>query len=73
MKAAGEVAFEAAHRLAVALALGTLAGQVGTGLGVKSRSSQRDHVQGVVELAIATAVQAMALCLARRGRDRRDA
>ena len=65
VKAAREVALEAADRFAVGLALGLFAGQVGLGLGVVSCASDGDDVQGVVELAVAAAVQPVASSLTR--------
>lgn len=50
------MAFEAADRFAVGLALGLFAGQVCLCLGVQTRARDRDDVQGAVELAVAAAV-----------------
>src|SRR4051812_49590349 len=68
--AAGEVAFEAAHRFQAGLAFGALASDVVLGLGVASRPGERDPVDGGVDLAVAAAVEAGAggLFPADRGR-----
>jgi hypothetical protein len=55
------LAFEAADRLAAALAFGLFALQVGTGGGMDARLRDRDSVEGAVELAVAAAVEAVAL------------
>jgi hypothetical protein len=52
----GEVALEAAHRLDATLALGFLASEVGTGLGVDPATCDRNDVKCAVELAVAAAV-----------------
>ena len=49
--AADEVAFEAADRFGVGLAFGALLGDVLGGLGVVADAGEREHVEGVVELA----------------------
>ena len=67
-----EVALEAAHRLDAALALGFLAGEVGAGLRVDAPAGDRDDVQGAVELAVAAAIEAVAILPARGDGDRRD-
>ena len=64
MKASGEVAFEAAQGFLAGLALGHLAIEVGAGLRVASRAGVGDGVQRAVELAIAAAVQPMAIAFA---------
>jgi hypothetical protein len=46
--AAGEVAFEAAHRFEPGLAFGAFAGQVGLGLAMASGAGERDAVDGGV-------------------------
>jgi len=58
--AAGEVAFEAAQRFASAFAFGLLACEVGGGVGVQAAFGDGEAVQGTVELAVATAVEAVA-------------
>ena len=65
--------FEAADRLAAALALALLALQVGTRRCVHAALGDRDPVQGAVELAVATAVEAVAAVFARAGLERGDA
>ncbi len=65
MKPSGEVALETAQRLSGALALSVFAVQVGARLGVEPCPRDRDDVQCSVELAIAAAVQAMAMASAR--------
>src|SRR4051794_21408782 len=57
--AAGEVAFEAAQRLAAALAFGLLAGEVVGGLGVESALGDGEAVERAVELAVAAFVEAV--------------
>ena len=64
MEAAREVAFEAAERSLPGLALGLLAGQVGLGGRVVLGAGDGDDVQRVVELAVAAAVEPVALALA---------
>ena len=73
MVVACEVALEAAHRLHAALALGFLALQVGSGLGVDSPTGDRDNVQRPVELAVAATVETVTLVAAGGDRDRCDA
>src|SRR3954451_12213870 len=68
--AAGEVALEAAHRFQAGLAFGALASDVVLGLGVASGPGERDPVDGGVDLAVAAAVEAVAVGLARADRDR---
>jgi hypothetical protein len=69
--APGEVALEAADGLAASLALGLSACEVGGGLGVQASFDDGEAVEGAVELAIAAAVEAMALGAPRGGGDRR--
>ncbi len=59
--ASDEVAFEAADRFALSFAALALFGDVDGGLGVVADSAEREHVDGVVELAVAAAVQAVAV------------
>jgi len=56
VKAACEVAFEAAQRFASGLAFGELALQIELGCGVAARPRDGDDVQSVVELSVAAAV-----------------
>src|SRR5215212_6359892 len=67
VEAAGEVAHQAAADLAAGLAFGGAAGDVGLGLGVVLHADHGDGVEGVVGLAIAAAVEAVALGLAGAG------
>src|SRR3954466_10006910 len=71
--AAGEVAFEAAHRFQAGLAFGALASDVVLGLGVASRTGERDAVDGGVDLPVAAAVEAVAGGFARADGDRGEA
>src|SRR3954452_18937819 len=71
--AAGEVALEAADGLGAGLALGALAGEVGLGFGVAAGAGDRDAVDGGVDLAVAAAVEAVAVGVAGADRDRGDA
>jgi hypothetical protein len=71
--AACEVAFEAAHRFEAGLAFGAFAGRVILGFGVATGAGERDPVDGGVDLAVAAAVEAVAVGLARADRDRGDA
>lgn len=72
--AAGDVALDAASDLSVGLALGASLGAVDTGRFVVGSAGERDDVEGTVELAIAIAIEAMAiLALAGRHRDGCDA
>jgi hypothetical protein len=48
VKAAREVAFEAADRFALGLALGLLSREVGAGFGVQASARDRDDVQRVI-------------------------
>ena len=68
--AAGEVAFEAADRFAVGLAFGGLAGDVGLCLGVAASAGDSDAVDRCVDLAVAAAVEAVAVGVPRADRDR---
>jgi len=61
------VALEAAKRFPAALTFGMLALQVGTSRRVHACLRDRDPVQGAVELAVAGAVEAVTLPLARGG------
>ena len=67
--AAGEVAFEAADCVAVGLAFGAFAVDVGAGFGVAAGARDGDAVDGGVELAVAAAVEAVAVGLAGTDRD----
>jgi hypothetical protein len=58
------VALEAADGFLGALALGAFAGDVVLGLGVAAQSGDGDAVDGCVDLAVAAAVQAVAVGLA---------
>ena len=60
-----EVALEAAHGLHPCVALGFLALQVGAGLRVQAFAGDRDDMQSPIDLAVAPAVQAMAVVSAR--------
>jgi hypothetical protein len=71
--AAGEVAFEAGDGLGVGLALGALAGDVGLCFGVAAQPRDRDAVDGGVDLAVAAAVEPVAVGVARADGDRGDA
>src|SRR5215218_8243814 len=64
VKAAREVPLEAAECSVLALALGFLARQVGAGGGVVAGAGDGDDVQRVVELAVAAAVEPVAVALA---------
>ena len=63
--AACEVALEAADGFAVGLAFGGLAGEVGLGFGVAAGAGDGDAVDRGVDLAVAAAVEAVAVGLAR--------
>ena len=71
--AAGEVAFEAADGFAVGLAFFAFAGDVGLRFGVAAEPRDRDAVDGGVDLAVAAAVEAVAVGVARADGDWRDA
>jgi hypothetical protein len=58
---AGEVALEGADGFAVGLAFGGLAGDVGLGFGVAAGTGDGDAVDGRVDLAVAAAVEAVAV------------
>jgi hypothetical protein len=62
--AAGEVAFEAADRLARCLAFGGLAGDVVARFGVAAGAGDRDAVNGGVDLAVAAAIKPVAVGVA---------
>jgi hypothetical protein len=64
MEAAREVPLEAAERSLVGLAFRLFALEVGLGGGVVSGAGNRDDVERVVELAIAAAVEPVAVALA---------
>src|SRR3954453_19106468 len=71
--AAGEVAFEAADGFFGALAFGAFAGDVVLRLGVAAQAGGGDAMDRGVDLAVAAAVQAVAVGLAGTDRDRSDA
>src|SRR5215207_8049272 len=71
--APGEVALEAADGLFGALALGAFASDVVLGLGVAAQAGDGNAVDGGVDLAVAAAIQAVPVGLARANRDRGDA
>ena len=71
--AAGEVAFEAADGFFGALAFGAFAGDVVLGLGVAAQAGDGDAVDGGVDLAVAAAIESVAVGLAGTDGDRRDA
>jgi len=62
--APGEVALEAAAGFFGALALGAFAGDVVLGFAVTAQAGDGDAVNGRVDLAVAAAVQAVAVGLA---------
>src|SRR3954451_10538175 len=68
--AAGEVALEAAQGFAAGLAFGLLAREVGGGLGIETALADGEAVQRAVELAVAAAVEAVAVGAPGGGRDR---
>src|SRR5665647_2165113 len=68
-----QVPLQAAQRLAGALALGPLAGHEGLRRLVHAQLGEGDAVQGGVQLAVAAAVQAVAVALAARDRQGCDA
>src|SRR3954452_17403045 len=72
-ESAGEVALEAADRLLGGLAFGAFAGDVVLGLGVAAQAGDGDAVDGRVDLAIAAAVETVAVGLAGADGDRSDA
>ena len=59
VEAAGDVAFDAAERFPLGLALGDAALEVGAGFGVGLGADDGDLVDGSVELAVATAAETM--------------
>src|SRR3954471_16640259 len=71
--AAGEVALEAADGFGGALAFGAFAVEVGARLGVAARPRDGDAVDGGVDLAVAAAVESVAVGLARTHGDWCDA
>ena len=68
-----EVSFEAADGFFGALAFGAFAGDVVLGFGVAAQAGDGDAVDGGVDLAVAAAVEAVAVGLAGADRDRSDA
>jgi hypothetical protein len=58
---ADEESFQAADRFAATLAFGSLPLEVGAGAGVVARLCDRDSVERGVELAVAAAVESVAL------------
>jgi hypothetical protein len=71
--AAGLVAFEARDGVAVGLAFGALAFDVGAGLWVAAGGGDGDAVDGGVDLGVAAAVEPVAVALAGADGDRCDA
>ena len=69
--ASDEVAFEAADRFSVRLAVAALFGDVDRGPGVVEELGEREHVEGVVELAVAAGIEAVAVGASGGDRDRR--
>src|SRR5512133_3396560 len=72
-EAAGEVALEAADGFFGALAFGAFARDVVLGLGVAAQAGDGDAVDGRVDLAVAAAVQSVAVAVAGADGDRGDA
>ena len=70
---AGEVALEAADRLAGGLALAAAPGDVVAGGLMAAGAGDDDAVQRGVDLSVAALVEPLALDVARAGRDWRDA
>src|SRR5690348_4966379 len=66
---AGDVALEDAADVAVGFAFGAAAGEVGMGAGAAAHPGERDGVQGVVEVPVAAAVEAVADGFAAAGGD----
>ena len=62
--AAGEVAFEAAQSFAAAVAVGLFASEVGGGVRVQAALGDGKAVQRTVELAVAAAVETVAVGVA---------
>src|SRR5262245_10449434 len=73
VEAAGEDAFDDADRFAFALAFVEQARVVGAGFVVVADAVERAHVLCPVELAVASAVEAVAFDLSAGGFDRADA
>ena len=71
--ASGEMALEAADGFLGALAFGALARDVVLGLGVAAQAGDGDAVDGRVDLAVAAAIEPVAVGVAGADRDRRDA
>jgi hypothetical protein len=71
--AASEVALQTAQRFAAGLAVGLLAREVCGGLRVEAALGDREAVQRAVELAVAAAVEAVAVGASRGRGDRRRA
>jgi hypothetical protein len=59
--AADEVAFEAADRFALGLAVLALLGEVDRGAGVAADTDDGEHVEGAVEAAVAARIEAVAV------------
>src|SRR3954467_7951615 len=72
-ESAGEVALEAADGFFGGLAFGAFAGDVVLGFGVAAQAGDGDAVDGRVDLAVAAAVEAVAMGVARADGDRSDA
>ena len=70
--ASGEVALEAANGFLGALAFGAFARDVVLGFGVAAQAGDGDAVDGRVDLAVATAVESMAVGLAGTDGNRGD-
>src|SRR5215207_3306310 len=70
---AGELAFQATDGFATALAFGLFAFEVGARGGMYARFRDRDSIEGRVELAVAAAVEAVALDAAGAGLEWCDA
>ena len=70
---AGEVALEAADGFLGGLAFGAFAVEVGAGFGVAAGAGDRDAVDGGVDLAVAAAVEAVAVGFAGADWDRGEA
>ena len=68
--AADELSFEAANRFLVGLASSTLLGDVDGSRRVMAELDDREHVEGVVELAVAAGISAVAIGTSRGNRDR---
>lgn len=58
---AHEVAFERSDGFALGLAARALASEVDGGFGVVDELADREHVEGVVELTVSAAIEAMAV------------